>query len=97
MKFCRKHLVLQKTLAQKAKTSSSEGDPQADESIYYAFSDGEIHTTSSSKSGKTNSHPTESSTSSYSGYNHLHGFTTSFADVNADTEQHNIQVPFDTD
>ena len=40
-------------------------------------------------------YPTELSKSSYIGYNHLHGFTTSFTD--ADAEQLNIQVPLDTD
>ena len=40
-------------------------------------------------------YPTELSKSSYIGYNHLHGFTTSFTD--ADAEQLNIQVTFDTD
>ena len=98
LKFYRKLLVIQQALAQEAKISSSEGDTQAYESIYYASSNGEIHTTASSKSENVDSHPEDSSTSSYSGYNHLHGFTTSFADADADAdaEQINIQVPFDT-
>ena len=49
LQFCRKHLVLQKSLAQQAKTSASEGYPQADESIYYVSIDGETHTKPSSK------------------------------------------------
>ena len=94
LQFFRKYLVLQQYLAQQEKISASEGYPQVDESIYYTSSDGEIHVTASSKSGNVNSHQTESSVSSYSGYNNLHGFTTSF--TNADADQINIQVPFDT-
>ena len=82
LQFFRKYLVLQQYLAQQEKISASEGYPQVDESIYYTSSDGEIHVTASSKSGNVNSHQTESSVSSYSGYNNLHGFTTSFADAN---------------
>ena len=95
MQFFRKHLVLQQALAQQAKKSASKGDPQSDESIYYASNDGESRTTASSKSENVDSHPTESSASSYSGYNHLHGLKTSFVD--ADAEQLNIQVTFDID
>ena len=90
----RKHIVIQKDLAQQEKTTASEGDPQADKMIYYASRDDEIQTTTLSKYGNVNLHPTKLSVSSYSGYNHLHGFTTSFAD--ADTKHLNIQVPFDT-
>ena len=81
LKFYRKLLVIQQALAQEAKISSSEGDTQAYESIYYASSNGEIHTTASSKSENVDLHPTESSAYSYSGYNHLQGFTTSFVDA----------------
>ena len=95
MKFCRKHLVIQKNLAQKSKKSDSEGYPQADEGNYYASSNGELHATASSKYENIHSHPTELVTSSYSVYNNLHSFTTSFADANE--EQLNIQVPFNTD
>ena len=83
LKFCRKHIYLQQDLAQQAKTSDSEGYPQAYESVYYASSNGEVHTTASSKYENVDSHPTESSTSSYSGYNHLRVFTTGFADADA--------------
>ena len=50
LKFSRKHLVIHQALAQQANILASEVDTQADESIYYASSDGEIHTTDSSKS-----------------------------------------------
>ena len=83
LQFCRQHLVLKKNLAQQANTSASEGDPQSDESIYYASTDGEIHTTASSKSENVDSHPTELSVSSYSGHNHLHSFTKSFSYADA--------------
>ena len=92
LKFCRKHIVIHQALAQQAKTPASKGCPQADKIIYFASSNGEIHTTASSKSENVDLHPAEPNTSSYSGYNHLHGFTTSFADAVAD--QLNIQVPF---
>ena len=95
MKFCRKYLVIHQTLAQQAKTPASKGYPQVDKSIYFASSNGEIYTTASSKSENVDLHPAESNMSSYSGYNHLHGFTTSFVD--ADIDQLNIKVPFDTD
>ena len=67
LKFCSKHLVIHQALAQQANTPASEGDPQADESIYFESSNGEIHTTASSKYENVDLHPTESSTYSYSG------------------------------
>ena len=81
LKYCRKYLVLKKYLAQQSKTSASEGDPQAYESIYYSSSHGEINTKASSKSENIDLYPTESITSSYSGYNHFHGLKTSLADA----------------
>ena len=83
LKFCRKHLVIQQAIAQQANKSAPQGDPQEDESIYYASINGEIHTTASSKSENVDSHPTESSTCSYIGYNHIHIFTTSLSDSDA--------------
>ena len=83
MKICRKHLVLKKDLSQQSKTPASKGDTKAYESIYYSSSDGEINTKASSKSENVDLYPTKPITSSYSGYNHLHGLKTSLADADS--------------
>ena len=83
-RFCKKHIKLQARLAT---SDGARAQPDSDGDICHECIQPELQDNIQASASEGDV--------SYSGYNILHGFTTSLAD--ADLERLNTQVPFDTD